>query len=463
MDKMKAWLKIHKPTQRKWIQLYTALLYNANIKGFVQGEIYTGKSKKMCVPGFNCYSCPGAIGACPLGALQNAIATANVRFPYYVLGLLAIFGMTLGRVICGFLCPIGWLQELLHKLPTYKIPKSRFTRALSYLKYIVLLLFVVCIPLFYATRHIPVPAFCKYICPVGTFEGAIGLLANPANAEKFSMLNILFTRKFVIFIILAVGAVFIYRIFCRFLCPLGAIYGFFCRIALLGVSIDEDKCIGCTACVKKCQMDVCHVGDHECIQCGQCINVCPTKAIHWKHAGRIGDKGKKLRIGAWIVALVFLAVVLIWVNRPEKAMPPVGKEEGMLAPDFILDTYGGESFSLSANQGKITIINFWATWCTPCVNELPYFQQIYSEYGEEVAVIAIHSSLVTDDVAGYLADSDYTMPFGLDEDGSIIDSFGGSTMLPMTVIVDKNGVIVYNRVGSVTYDFLALQMDSLQE
>ncbi len=315
---MKAWWAAHKPTQRKWIQLYTALLYNANLKGFTQGQIYTGKLKNVCVPGFNCYSCPGAIGACPLGALQNAIASSHMRFPYYVLGLLAIFGMTLGRVICGFLCPAGWLQELIYKLPTPKLKKSRFTRALSYLKYVILALFVVYLPLMYASRRYPLPAFCKYICPVGTSEGALGLLSNPANAGLLGMLNILFTRKFVILIAICVGAVFIYRIFCRFLCPLGAIYGFFCRIALLGVTVDETRCTGCGACVHRCKMDVHRVGDHECIQCGECMAACPAKAIHWKHEARVGDKGKKLRIAAWCAAIALLLGVWIAVNRPDK-------------------------------------------------------------------------------------------------------------------------------------------------
>ena len=121
MAKMFDWLKRHLPTQRRLIQLYSALLYNAHIKGFIKGDIYTGSSKMVCVPGFNCYSCPGVIGACPLGALQNAVASSGHRAPTYILGILMLYGLTLGRTICGFLCPVGLLQEWLHKIPT---PKS---------------------------------------------------------------------------------------------------------------------------------------------------------------------------------------------------------------------------------------------------------------------------------------------------------------------------------------------------
>ena len=99
--KISAWWAAHKPSKRRLIQVYAALLYNAHIKGFIKGDIYTGPMKNFCVPGFNCYSCPGAIGACPLGALQNALASMDKRAPWYVLGILMLYGLTLGRTICG--------------------------------------------------------------------------------------------------------------------------------------------------------------------------------------------------------------------------------------------------------------------------------------------------------------------------------------------------------------------------
>ena len=146
---------------RKLIQLYSALLYNAHLRGFLKGEIYTGNVKAVCVPGLNCYSCPGAAGACPLGSLQNALASAGKRTGWYVIGILLLFGLMLGRTICGWLCPFGLIQELLHKVPTYKIRKSRVTRGLSYLTSILLIAFAVIMPLWYGLReNIPVPGFC---------------------------------------------------------------------------------------------------------------------------------------------------------------------------------------------------------------------------------------------------------------------------------------------------------------
>ena len=126
----------------------------------------------------------------------------------------------------------------------------------------------------------------------------------------------------------------------------------------------------------------------------------------------------------------------------------------MACPDFTVPVYGGDTFVLSQARGKVTVINFWATWCTPCINELPYFEQIGAEYGEDVEMICIHSELVTEDVQAWIDARDYALRFALDETGEVIKSLGGSTMLPMTVIVDQNGTIVYNAVGSVTYDAL---------
>ncbi len=485
------WIKDHLPTQRRLIQLYTALLYNAQIKGFITGNIYTGNSKYLCVPGFNCYSCPGAVGACPLGALQNALAASGNRWPTYVIGILMLFGLTLGRTICGWFCPLGLMQELLFKIPTPKIKKGRATRVLSYLKYVILAVFVVIIPLWYSLQSYPVPAFCKYICPAGTFEGAVGLLSNPVNEPAFGMLGVLFTRKFVILMVIVLACVFCYRAFCRFICPLGAIYGFFARFAVIGVKVEPTKCTDCGRCVSVCQMDIHCVGDHECIHCGQCIDACPTKAISFK-AGKITLHGPEIataapekkrsirrnRAIAWVIALIVLAGALWYFNKPESSTEqppvatevpaattvpeytpapslPIGKEVGMQAPDFTVPVYGSETpFTLSEHRGKTVIVNFWATWCTPCCHELPYFDQVYRDFGDDVEVVAIHSDLVTDDVAKYLAGFDYQMPFALDETGAVIKSFGGSTMLPMTVIVDENGVITYNSVGSVTYEKL---------
>ncbi len=293
---LKEWWAAYKPSKRRLIQVYAALLTNANLKGYFTGRIYSGDAKYLCAPGLNCYSCPAAAAACPLGALQNALASSGTRAPYYVFGILLLFCVLLARTICGFLCPFGLLQDLLYKISTPKLKKSRATRALSYLKYVILALFAVSIPIMFGLDSRAVPAFCKYICPAGTLGGAVGLLIHPDNASLYGMLGGLFSWKFLILILVLVACVFIFRGFCRFLCPLGALYGLFNRISLLGVKLDENKCTDCGLCVSFCKMDISKVGDRECIQCGECISVCPAKAISFKgsklfvHANAIPDE-----------------------------------------------------------------------------------------------------------------------------------------------------------------------------
>lgn len=266
------WIKEKK---RQMIQVICAVLYNCNFRGFASGEIYKGNVKSICVPGLNCYSCPGAIASCPIGSLQTALVSSKYKRPYYVLGLLLLFGIILGRTICGYLCPFGLLQEILYLIPAKKVKKNRWTRVLTWLKYMILLIFVIGIPLILA-----VPGFCKYICPAGTLEGGIPLVA--MNEQIRALTGILFSWKVLLMIIILMSAVFVFRSFCRFICPLGAFYSMFNRVSVVGMKIDAEKCTGCQACVRYCRMDIRHVGDRECIQCGKCVQKCSRGAICFK-------------------------------------------------------------------------------------------------------------------------------------------------------------------------------------
>lgn len=164
----------------------------------------------------------------------------------------------------------------------------------------------------------------------------------------------------------------------------------------------------------------------------------------------------------WAAALILLGAALIAFNRPDATSAPAayasdapeGYEPGQQLPDFTIALTDGASFSLSEHRGQVTVINLWATWCTPCVNELPHFDRLQREHPDDVAVLAIHSDLITDDVAAYLANYDYGIAFAVDEGGQVIASVGGSTMLPQTLVLDRYGVVTYNQVGSVTYEAL---------
>ena len=220
--------------KRTLIQILTAFLYNGNLPGFLNGRIWQGPSKSICVPGLNCYSCPGALGACPLGALQSSLSGVLLRFPFYVLGLMLLFGLLFGRTVCGWLCPFGFIQELLYKIPSPKFTKNKATRTLTKLKYIIGLLFVIILPvIFFYVVGVGAPAFCKYICPITIF-------LKPAS-----------------------------------------------YFALIRVKRDKDKCINCKKCIKSCPMNVDMLDNSrkrknatECILCNNCVRNCPKKALH---------------------------------------------------------------------------------------------------------------------------------------------------------------------------------------
>ena len=271
-----------KERTRHLIQAVSALLMNGNLKGFFQGKIWQGQSKQVCVPGLNCYSCPGALGACPIGSLQAVLNGRQKNLSFYVTGLLILFGTIFGRLSCGFLCPFGFLQELLYKIPVrkWKIPKKIDDR-LRYLKYVILVVFVLLLPAFlHGTYGIGDPWFCKYICPAGTLEGGIPLVS--VNSGLRSMVGVLFSWKILILILVLVASMYIYRPFCKYMCPLGAIYGLFNRFSIYQMQVEKDKCTHCGICEKTCLMQVNvteNINSPECIRCGACKNVCPVHAI----------------------------------------------------------------------------------------------------------------------------------------------------------------------------------------
>ena len=269
------------------IQAAAALLSNIHLPNFFKGKIYQGNGKTVCVPGLNCYSCPAASGACPIGAFQSVVGSSKFNFSYYITGFFILLGVILGRFICGFLCPFGWFQDLLHKIPGKKLSTARL-KPLRYLKYVILVVFVILLPIF-VTKTIGMgdPVVWKYRCPQGVLEGAIPL--SLFNAGIRSALGRLFTFKSIILITVVVLSILFYRPFCKWICPLGAIYSLFNKVSLTGIEVEKTKCIGCGQCTKACGMDVniLRTQNHpECILCGACIKACPKDALHYQFAGK---------------------------------------------------------------------------------------------------------------------------------------------------------------------------------
>lgn len=276
-DKYKARNNIRHLFQSFWF-----LVTNSFFEGFKTGKIYGGKWKQLCVPGMNCYSCPGAKGSCPIGALQAVIGSPKFKFSYYIVGFLFFVGALIGRGVCGYLCPFGLVQDLLHKIPfVKKIETFKGDKALRKAKYLILLVFVILLPLFLVDIiGQGAPYFCKLICPVGMLEGGIPLVW--MNTSMRGAVGFLYAWKGLILLLTILLSVIIYRPFCKYICPLGAIYSLFNSVSFFRYTLDHQKCIHCGRCKAVCEMQcdpVKNCNDLECIRCGKCKNACPVDAI----------------------------------------------------------------------------------------------------------------------------------------------------------------------------------------
>ncbi|MDD8019681.1 MAG: 4Fe-4S binding protein [Acidobacteriota bacterium] len=271
--------------KRRVVQLLAALGFNLDIPSLLKGQISQVKTKGLCLPVLNCYSCPAAIGACPIGSLQNAfdslrynLSLGHKKIGLYVAGSLGLIGVAGGRLPCGWLCPFGFFQEVVYKIP---IPKLKIPAFLSYLRYAVLLILVILLPLLIVdSLGFGLPWFCKWLCPAGTLEAGIILaLFNPGIR---SQLGFLFTWKAswlgLFFIWMALSE----RPFCRTICPLGTILGFFNKISAFQIKLDLDNCLRCNACQRVCPVDIKiyeNAANSRCVRCLKCQGACPTSCI----------------------------------------------------------------------------------------------------------------------------------------------------------------------------------------
>jgi hypothetical protein len=298
---------MHGEFVRHWFQAAFFALTNGYTQGFLRGEICKGATKAVCVPGLNCYSCPGARFACPIGSLQAVLGSRSFHASCYVFGLLMAFGSLMGRWVCGWLCPFGLVQDLLYKVPFFckkkNLPGHRY---LNLLRYGILLIFVVLLPeLVVNVAGMGKPWFCEYICPSGTLLGGIPLVL--ANVGLRSAAAFRFLWKLTLLAMVLICAMKYYRPFCKYLCPLGAFYGFFNPLSLYRYHIDHERCTGCGACNRVCKMgvDVCqHPNSMQCIRCGACKNACPQHAI----TGTFGGGARK---ADWKPLLIFAAAMIL--------------------------------------------------------------------------------------------------------------------------------------------------------
>jgi len=289
--------------RRRIVQIISALIANPYFPSLFTKQ-YQGRLKGVCVPILNCYSCPLAVGACPIGSLQNffislrsSIAVAQYQLGLYVIGTLGIVGSLIGRMACGWLCPFGFLQELLHKIPTPKVSIPRF---MPYFKYAFLAIMVVALPILLVDElGYGQTWFCKFICPAGTLEAGIPMVALDENIR--SQIGFLFSWKVGLLVMFLIWMVVSKRPFCRVVCPLGAFFSLFNKASFFRMSVDHDKCVKCDACYRSCptELRIYETSNSpDCIRCLECVKVCKFGAVSYEfmiyglRGGLIGELSK---------------------------------------------------------------------------------------------------------------------------------------------------------------------------
>jgi polyferredoxin len=223
------------------------------------------------IPGLalHCHGCPWSAFACPLGVLSNFCQLKLI--PYVAIGILGLIGVIGGRIVCGWICPFGLLQDLMDKVRKTKI---HIPYVLTYTKYLVLIGLVLAVPYFFPTSPY---RFCK-LCPVATLETSIPALFT-GDLAPAKLLQMSYYLKFGILAAVLTMIIFSSRAFCRTLCPLGAIFSLFNKISLFRLRLTKHDCNYCRMCAKICSVEIHPVKQMNDTECTRCLDCTATDHI----------------------------------------------------------------------------------------------------------------------------------------------------------------------------------------
>lgn len=232
---------------------------------------------------------PSIHALCPYGGLESlySVIFSGTFIQKIFIGTMTLLTLTLllslifRRSFCGTICPFGALQEFFGLLGK-KIFRKRFTiptkidKPLRYLKYIVLLLTII---FAWKTTGLWVDPYDPW--------AAYGHIS-----AGFSSLTSEYLIALILLIVVLIGSMLYDRFFCKYLCPMGAVYGIISKFSPSKITRNEDKCINCNLCSKNCpvNIDVAHldkVTSSECLGCQSCVLSCPKKdALEYKTLGK---------------------------------------------------------------------------------------------------------------------------------------------------------------------------------
>jgi peroxiredoxin len=168
-------------------------------------------------------------------------------------------------------------------------------------------------------------------------------------------------------------------------------------------------------------------------------------------------------VGLAVGLLVLIAAVIaMWGGSIGVEAGSAGRPlRGQSAPNFTLDLLDGSTLSLSDLRGQVVVINFWATWCSPCEDELPDLQAVWDEYqSNDVVFVGVAYEDTTAAVQEIASRFGITYPQGIDEEARISTAYG-ITGVPETFLLDAQGKVAFSHIGQVTAAELREELDSL--
>ncbi|MEW6072878.1 MAG: 4Fe-4S binding protein [Planctomycetota bacterium] len=250
--------------KRRWVQTLSLLALHSS---------WGPELKWLCNPVLSCHSCVLAWFACPLGIFVHYAGWQT--FPWLAAGTVLLLGVLAGRLLCGWVCPFGFLQDLLHKIPGRKFSLPGWA---SYVKYFVLLFGIFLFPLWWGESTLL--SFCRF-CPSSALQVTVPRLLGGGTIEAIT------AAKLGVLGAVLLLVVFSERGFCKLLCPMGALLAPLNFVSFWRVKVPDPECLACQLCDKACPTDVqpslriaAAVPPSralDCIVCHQCQPICPQQ------------------------------------------------------------------------------------------------------------------------------------------------------------------------------------------
>ena len=161
------------------------------------------------------------------------------------------------------------------------------------------------------------------------------------------------------------------------------------------------------------------------------------------------------------IQIIALILVFALMSAAAMAEKPDPAEVGKVAPDFELETLDGDMFRLSDCLGKVVFLNIWATWCPPCVEEMPDIQALYENYSDDLVVIGVSVDETPEEVRDFIAENGYTYTFAMDTVYQVSGLLYPTYYIPNSIFIDPKGIVVSMDVGASDYATMEARLLSI--